>query len=142
MVRKGDIGYHIAPRVGLVPDDGSTRAHNGVGIDRLAIGANSCELVVMMGAVDDTGVSVQTMDVKIQDSADDITYADYTDAAGNGAVTTVTAESTAVGEAIDLRAANQYVRAVGTLSLTGGTAPTWPNCALIIFGGFDVEPTA
>lgn len=141
MVRKGDIGYNIAPRLGLAPD-ASTRSHSGAGIDRLGLGANSCELVVVTGSVDDTSVTIQTIDVKIQDSADDITYADYTDQFSAGAVAQVVTESSVATTAIDLRGADKYVRVVGTLSMTGGTAPTWPYGVAIVFGGFDVEPTA
>jgi len=141
MVLHGDIGAYILGRIGTVPGE-DTGTVNGTGWDRLTdLGmAGSCKLMGFTG-VAAGGPTTQTVDISIQDSADNSTFAAYLDQNSNGALTQITADSTMVQENVDLRGANQYIRAVAVMSLAGGTTPTWPHASVIVFGGFDTTPT-
>lgn len=133
---KEDVGALLAPKVGTVPlaDTGSTV--NGTGVDRTTLGNPlSCVLVAMSGAATGTPTT-QTFDAKLQDSADDASYADITGAA----ITQQTADNGFQGLDVDLSGARRYVRAVSTVAFTGGTSPDWPVATAIVFGGSDTLP--
>lgn len=83
----------------LVPQD-VTGAVNGNGVDVSAY-EGKLKVTLSVGAFSGTNV-----DVKIQDSADDSTYADVTD----GAFTSVTGANAFESIAIDTRAVQKYIR--------------------------------
>jgi len=136
-----NIGAYIAVATSILPQ-AATASVNGVGLDRLAHNLPlSCVLHAVVGA--ETGapsaVSVQT---KLQHAPDNATWADYdypgsTTVAQTAALTGVNTEASAP---IDLSSANRYVRAVSTITLTGGTSPTIEVAADIIFGGEPLGP--
>lgn len=117
---------------------------NGATIDRMAAGTQqgylSCVLWGGCGAA--TGSpSAQTYDCKLQDSPDGSTWADFTDAAGNGALTQITADDTSGTENVNLEAADRYIRVVQTVGFTGGSTPDIPICAGVELGGALEVPT-
>jgi len=128
----------VAVDAGLDPQDASAATENGSAIEiRPAGGAqryDSCVLYLQCGAA--TGApSAQTVDLKVQDSPDGSTgWADYTDPDGNGAVTQLTADDTQSSESVNLEGAKRYVRLVRVVGFTGGTSPTIPVGAAVVFG--------
>lgn len=95
---------------------------NGEGIDRSLF--NMIDWMIGLGTI--TGTT-PTLDLKVQDSADDITYADLAASSQQTGVGTVThaqltdADADSVKRfATDLRNAKQFVRIVST---PGGTTP-------------------
>jgi hypothetical protein len=136
------IGNEVASRIGLDPSARSAGAANGTGIDRT--GFNSCALIALAGAV--TGApSAQTFDVKLQ-HADTLggSYTDFVPSipqpSPTGAVAQLTAASSLKKRSIDLKTAKKFIRAVGTVAFTGGTAPTLNTSAVIVLGGADTLP--
>lgn len=130
-----NIGAYFVPKVGVKPDNisGSTPV-NGTGFDRT--GALSCKLIAAAGAA--TGApDAQAHVAKLQDSADDSTYADIT-----GATVTLIADNSLVSADVDLSSAKQYIRAVLTPGFTAGSGPTNDVYVGIDMGGVDVLPAA
>lgn len=108
-----------------------TASANGTGVDTK--GYNSAMAVINAGDID-TASTDETYAFKIQDSADNSTFADVT-----GLTTTVTADNDVkliriAGLGLNIR---RYVRVVATL---GGTTPSWPGSALILLGNAYTEP--
>ena len=101
-----------------------TASANGTGVDiHEYTGMVGCTLMSAIGTTGDT------LDVKIQDSPDNSTWADITGAA----FTQVTA-SADLTETIffDSNAADAYVRAVATIAGNGGESIA---CGVSLFGG-------
>ena len=97
---------------------------NGTGVDiRSAIG----EAVAILSCGAATAGTNPTMDVKIQDSADNTTFADVTGYTFTQ-VTTVASNATL---RIDPRLARRYVRAVATIG--GTSSPSFPLSCVIAF---------
>lgn len=111
---KGNAAIEILPAAARVA------TANGTGVDKTAyIGRGM--IVLNIGVVSGTN---PTADVKIQDSADNSSFADISGAAF--------AQKTAAGTstlAVDLDSARQYIRAVFTL---GGTSTPTFNCAAVL----------
>ena len=130
-----DIGAHTEFNVGTTPtnDDGSA-AIEGTGVDTL--GKHSGTLYLATGAATGTPTT-QTADCKLQDSADNSTFADVSPAI---AVTQVAADSGTASVDFDARARRRFVRAVTTVAFTGGTTPAWASGATILMGGHDRLP--
>jgi len=129
-----DAGKYIKPVAGFSPQasDG-TAAIEGPAIDRT--GFLSAVLHGRTGAV--TGApTAQTYDLKLQESADGSTWTDIPGAA----ITQITAADTEADVNVNLAGAEKYIRAVGTVTFTGGTTPTLQVAATVILGGADVKP--
>lgn len=74
-----------------------------------------------------------TLDVKIQDSADNSTFADVSNASFSQVTAALTDPSTLK---IDLRGVRQYIRAVATI---GGTTPSFA-CAVTLVASKKITP--
>lgn len=132
-----DIGAHVVYESNPKPtNDAGSGAVNGTGIDLTTIGnPKSCVLYAAGGAASGTPTT-QTLDAKLQDSADNSTFADLSGAA----ITQITADSTEGIVDVNLSSARRYVRVVRTVAFTGGTSPAWPVDSGIVFGGSDTIP--
>jgi hypothetical protein len=109
-----------------------TASANGTGVDTK--GYNSAMAVINAGDIDLTTTD-ETYAFKIQDSADNSSFADVT-----GLTTAVTADNDVKLIRIAGLATptiRRYVRVVATL---GGTTPSWPGSALILLGNAYTEP--
>lgn len=131
----GHIGEHIAPKLILAPID-KTATFNSLSIDRSKF--NVVNWLVLVGVLAPDGL---TLDLKVQDSADDSTFADLasTTQINFGAVTLAQIIGTGDGAlqefVTDLRKAERYIRLVGTM---GGT-PTEGEVAIAAVLGGHVE---
>ena len=129
-----DIGAYVKAQIGISPKNASAGATNGAAIDRQNFG--SCALHVAAGAA--TGSpTAQTVDAKLQESADGSTG--WTDITG-AAITQIAADNGEAEKDVDLSSTKRYVRAVVTVSFTGGTAPAIPVAATAVFGGGNTLP--
>jgi len=135
-VRPKDIGSELLIKTGVRPDEDAGGTTNGPAIDRQ--GFESAVLVLDVGDAEGSPTSF-TVDAKLQHS--DQSGSGFTDLSG-AAVTQVTAANTLVAKKIDLSGAKRYIRAVTTVSFTGGTSPNVARAALVILGGADVVPTS
>ena len=131
-----DVGSFVVPVTSVFPESAAAGAVNGTSIDRaLHNMPQSCVLHQVVGAESGapTTASVQT---KLQDSPDNSTWSDYKAGTANvqqtAALTAANSENTA---AIDLTAANRFIRAVSAVAFTGGTSPAILLAADIILGG-------
>lgn len=115
-----DIKAHMTASVSLVPA-ARTASGNGTGVD-LQNYVGDVMALVHSGA--GTGTT-PTLDAKIQDSADDSSYADVTGLTFTQITTTASLQTLK----IDSRAVRRYVRVVFTI---GGTTPSFPCMADII----------
>lgn len=123
--------------VGTVPAAAkSAGTVNGSGIDRKpkgGTGFDSCKVVISNGATTGTPTSF-TNTCKVQDSADNSSFADYTPPTGSASGVNSVASSCAEFE-VDLSTARRYVRVVETIAFVGGTTPTLlANSTLVAFG--------
>lgn len=136
IVLQKNVASLIAPETSIVPQ-AATASVNGTSHDR---GNHSmplsCALYTTLGAVTGSPTSF-TVQSKVQDSADGTTFADYKPDGVNTAqdAAALTAASTAQWTAVDLTNARRYVRAVSTISFTGGTSPSIEIATVVIFGG-------
>ena len=136
---KRDI-WRLCTTVGAIdPEDASASATiNGDAVDVRTVsgGGASVVLAIQCGAATGTP-SAQTVDGKIQDSADGSTgWADL----GTGSVAVqLTADDTFSQSAgINLTPGNKgYIRAVVTVVLSAGSTPTIPVGATLVIGGRD-----
>jgi hypothetical protein len=129
----------IAPRLCVASGD----TVNGTGVDIRTLGGGpfaSCSLVGSTGAV--VGApTTQTLTIKIQDSADNASFADYIPPTLAAAPTLViTASNTAAKIGVDLSGARQYIRVTATQAFTGGASPQQYANAHVILGGAQIEP--
>ena len=130
-----DIGAHVKTVVGAKPTTAAATV-NGAFIDRQ--GYQSCVLAAQAGTATGTPTG-QTVDAKLQDSADGSTgWGDLTGAA----VTQITADDTLEKIDVDLAVAKRYIRVVQVITLTGGSTPTLPNSSTVTLGGAQVLPAA
>lgn len=140
-----DAGKYFAPRAANVPLASTGATRNSAGIDRATPGgqlALSCKLVAQTGAVTG-GPATQTLDAKLQDSADNSTFADYVPPRGvaaDAAIAQITAVNTMKTKDIDLSTARRYVRVVEVAALTGGASPTLAVESHVVLGGADGRP--
>lgn len=98
----------------LFPSAARTATANGTGVD---LQQYSGDVAVVLDSAAGTGTS-PTLDVKLQDSADNSTFADITSAT----FTQVTGTAAQQKIVINKDAAKRYVRAVATI---GGTSPSF-----------------
>jgi hypothetical protein len=124
-----------------VQPQAASAAINGGSIDRVSHSmAQSCVLHTALGAAagSPTGISVVS---KIQHSPDNSTWSDYEPDGVNVAQSAaLTAADTENSLAVDLTAADRYIRVVTTPTLTGGTSPTVELVADVILGGENTLP--
>ena len=99
--------------VNLLPSLARTASANGTGVD-VTVYEGIAEVVLDSGA----GGAGATLDVKLQDSADNSTYADITGAA----FTQVGNAASQQKISVDLSKARQYVRAITTIAGTASFA--------------------
>jgi hypothetical protein len=127
------IGPEIKVLTGTPPVAQSGGAVNGTGVDRL--GLDSMVLDVECGAVTGTPTSF-SLDCKVQHSDDNSTFADWQPAgtAISGAIAQITTASSRKRKTVNLQGAKRYVRSVTTVAFVGGTTPTCPNAAVMVFG--------
>ncbi len=124
---------------GNPPAAASAGTRNGSAIDRSVAGGvtyQSATLHAASGAV--TGSpTTQTLDAKLQDSADGSTgWADITGAA----ITQITAANAEAEVDVDLSGAKRYIRVVEVVAFTGGTTPTLGAQETVVLGGADRLP--
>lgn len=114
----------------IAPDNSAAGTTNGAALD--ASGFRSVELFVHTGAVSGapTAVSVQ---VKLQESDDASTWSD------TGATATLSGANQSGSVAVDT-ISKRYLRAVRTVSFTGGTTPAVLNAAVVVLGDPRVRP--
>ena len=130
-----DLGGHGRSAVGTVAATAAASV-NGTGID--SKGARSVKLILQTGAATGTPTA-QTANSKLQSSATvGGTYADIT----GGAVTEVTADNLQSQVEVDISGENRFIRVVTAVVLTAGTSPTWPQAAVMVFGGEQILPVS
>jgi len=115
------------------PQAAAAGAVNGLSVDRL--GFEDAVLMVSVGAVAGSPTA-QTVDVKVQDSADGTTWADV----AGLTVEQITAADTSKDLGINLSPLRRYIRAVATVAFTGGTTPNIQLAVAIALGKSRVEP--
>lgn len=132
------IGAYIKAFLGVAPVAHSgTTAVNGAGIDRSTFASGV--LVVTNGATSGSPTSF-TVTGKVQDSADNSSFADYKpDGTNVASLVNSTAGSTAQLD-VDLATARQYIRVVTTPAFVAGTSPTVIAGANLVLGGSDTLP--
>src|SRR5260370_24307038 len=138
-----DIGAYLEPGFSVGPQLAAAGAINGTGVDRLNVASGqvymyySCMLLLIVGVTAGTPTSF-TVDAKIQDSADNTTFADYKPHGTNVASVPTQTPATLVARAnANLTTARRYVLAVVTRAFVGGTTPTAGVASAIVFGGAD-----
>lgn len=138
------LGFLFKCVIGTVPAAVSAGTRNGSAIDRTVAGGvhyGTCTLFAASGAA--TGApTTQTLDAKIQDSADGSTgWADYKpDGTTVAAATQITAVNSSSELDVDLQGAKRYIRVVEVVAFTGGTTPTLGAQTVIVLGGADRTP--
>lgn len=137
MTLQRDVGALVKVLKGTPPADASAGTVNGAAIDRNAYGrALSAVLHHCCGAASGTP-STQTVDTKLQDSADGSTgWADIADAAA----AQLTADSTEAEVSVNLETAKRYIRVVQVVAFTGGTTPAIEVASTVVLGGPDKKP--
>lgn len=113
----------------VLPGVRVTATGNGTGVDcQDYVGKAKFILITSAG-----GGTSPTLDVKLQDSADNSTWADI-----SGATFTQVTDAADATEAIsvDIDGADRYIRAVKTVT---GTSPTF-DCGLVMVGCKQVSP--
>jgi len=141
------IGFSGVTKTGGIPAiapqsfASSGTAVNGTGIDRLVVNGpfTSCSVFATSGT--STGSpGTQAGVFTLQDSADNVTFANYLPPGYTSAPTlTLSADNSAGQMGIDLSGARQYVRVTATGTYTTITAQLY--AAMIVFGGAVTEPT-
>lgn len=129
-----NIGAYVKAAKGINPAASAAATTNGAAIDRR--GLLSCVLHAACGAAAGSPTA-QTVDAKLQDSADGSTG--WADIAG-AAVTQLTSNNTETQKDVNLSAAKRFVRVAVVVGFTGGTSPTIPVAATVLLGGADEVP--
>ena len=99
---------------------------NGIGVDTL--GYNSAAISLETGAV--TGTT-PTLDVKIQDSADNSTFADLSTPVAFTQVTAANNSQILRLEGLNATGRRRYIRVVATV---GGTTPNFTSLCTVLLG--------
>ena len=99
---------------------------NGIGVDTL--GYNSAAVSLETGAV--TGTT-PTLDVKIQDSADNSTFADLATPVAFTQITAANNSQILRLEGLNATGRRRYIRAVATV---GGTTPNFTSSCVVLLG--------
>lgn len=139
------LGNVFGKAIGTEPLANSAGTRNGTGVDRATPGGTlflGCTLQAIIGTVTGSPSSF-TADFKLQDSADNSTFADYVPPGGvaaDAAVTQQTAGSAIVDVDIDISGARRYIRVVEVIAITGGTSPKVPASSTLLLYGADRTP--
>jgi hypothetical protein len=134
-----DIGAHVEVVAGTPPLADTGSVVNGTSVDLTTKQSPHSGVLVAMAGAATGSPSAQTLNVKLQDSADDSTFADIVPAV---AITEIAADNGKQVVDVDLRNLRRYVRAVTTVVLTGGSTPTWPVATALVMGGQEEIPIA
>ena len=131
-----NVGSYVVPVSSILPESAAAGTVNGTSIDRVLHNMpQSCVLHQVVGA-ESGAPATASVQTKLQDSPDNSTWSDYKAGTANvqqtAALTAANSENTA---AIDLAAANRFIRAVATVAFTGGTSPAILLAADVILGG-------
>lgn len=129
-----NVGGTVTSKASVRPQSASAGTVNGVSVDRKNF--MSCLLCAFSGAASGSP-SAQTVDLKLQESADGSTG--WTDIAG-ASVTQITADDGEAKTEVDLSGAERYIRAVAEVAFTGGTSPAVPVAGVITLGGPVIAP--
>ncbi len=117
-------------------------AQNGAVIDRTLFNNPLSCVVVGIAQSTLTATKTNTVSIKLQDSADGVTFADFGSAPAN---LVQNATGANVGQIIgkyNLTAARRYIRAVMTMDLSNTTTDTAIGAAIVILGGEAELPAA
>lgn len=125
-----DSGAYLKAVSAIDPQASAAATVNGNTVDRT--GFTSGKLVVQTGATTGSPTAVSVV-VKLQESADGSTWSDVSPAVS----TTVGAVNSASEVNVDLSGLQNNVRAVATVSFTGGTSPTVNFASSLVLGGDD-----
>lgn len=133
-----NIAAYVDQQQALEPSASVAGAITGGAIDTFNSGNKYTSGVLYVRAGTPTGTPTSyTVTGKLQHSTASTTgWADVT----GGAIATISGTSAAAGASIgvDLAPLNRYVRFTGTIAITGGTTPTVPTSAEIVFAGQSV----
>ncbi len=146
-----DVGSLITSRVASAPvsatagGSGDATAVTGLTIDRQALGLpQSAQIAVLCQATLAATKTLSITALKVEDSADGSTWADYMVLSAPGVVATgATGGSTESGQAaasVDLSSARRYVRVAFTPDLSATATDTATLLAAWVFGGFSSLP--
>lgn len=133
---------NVAVRAQVAPGTISAATTVGTGIDLRAIAnhAQGAKAIVYIGAATGTP-DAYTVDAKIEDSANNSTWATLKDAEGNDyAMTQASAAGIGVIDNVDLGRARQYVRLSVTHAFTGGTSPKLGLAGVLLLGNAQENP--
>ncbi len=112
--------------------------HDGAGINRETFNAGLFAVAAGAATGSPTG---QTVDAKLQDSADDVTYADVVVPLGLiVAITQITADSKVAELGGNLSTVRKFIRTRVVTTLTGGSSPTIPVSVTGALTGSDLIP--
>lgn len=140
-----DLGASISPQVGLGAQSASEAASYslvGSAIDRRDSATNglpmSAVLIVSTGAA--TGSpSAMAVDVRVAES--ETAGGTYT-AIEDTDITQITNLTTGTETVkFELESRQRFLKVQATVAFTGGTDPEVPICAVLVLGGYSVEPT-
>ncbi|MGO9038547.1 MAG: hypothetical protein ACLPV2_09865 [Steroidobacteraceae bacterium] len=114
---------------------------NGASIDRFSHNLPlTCLLHHAVGAISGAP-SAMTVSTTIQNAPDNSTWTNYLyDGTHQAVVQALTAANTDAQASFDLTMAQRYVRAVTTISFTGGSTPSVIVAADIVLGGENMPP--
>lgn len=148
-----DINSVITPRLASAVTSvtaggtGDNTAITGVTLDRLEFSAAPlcASLVLLSEAVLADAATMTFKTVKIQDSADGSTFADYVTFTDPGVVSTGPSGGgtvrTATKLAVNLSTARRYIRAVFTPDMSASSTDTAKVIAAIVYGGHEAIPS-
>ena len=135
LVTQRNIGSLVVPVTGVFPQNAAAGTINGASIDRVLHNlAGSCVLHQVTGAESGSPATASVL-TKLQHSPDNSTWSDFqinSTVQETAALTAANSENTA---AIDLTAANRFIRPVTIVAFTGGTSPEIQVAAGVILGG-------
>ncbi len=142
IVSQFNVGALAVPTSGVRPQNASAGTINGAVLDRMAHNMPlSCVLHQNLGAIGGAPTTTSVI-TKLQDSADNTTFADYAPANQNSVVqacAALTATNTDNTANINLSSARRYIRAVTTVAFTGGTSPTALVAATLVIAGENLD---
>lgn len=150
MVTQHNIAAIVSPRLAaafaaIVAGSGADNAPvTGVTLDRVALKLpRNAEICIPFTAVLAAAATLTIKNVKVQDSADGTTFADYLAFADPGVV--ATGAGTVNGQVnlpASLNGARQYVRVLLTPDLSAANTDTVAIGAIAVLAGFDRLPAA
>jgi hypothetical protein len=128
-----DIGALVKLASSITPVASDDATVNGTSTDRMVSGSGEGYLSCVLHCAVGTATNMNSVDCKLQESAND---SDFTDISG-AAITQITATETDAEVDVDLSGAERYVRAVATVDGTDVHVG-----ATIAFGGAITKPAS